>query len=147
MRYVPDFGTAHLLDAGVIFFPTATSSIRLGATGALGRRGTAPSGAVEWEACNLRDRGCELGGSPHYDGAALGGTRLPGYLRLDLGVRQHWHVHLGGRDAVVALFGTVTNVLGRNNVLTYAGDPATGARTAVEMRPFAPLVVGLDWQF
>jgi hypothetical protein len=61
-------------------------------------------------------------------------------------VRKHWHLHLGGRDAVVALFGTVTNLLNRGNVLTFIRDPSTGERAPVEMRPLAPLLVGLDWQ-
>ena len=146
-EYVPEFATAHLLETGVLFFPTATSSIRLGATAGASRRATTPSGAIEWEACNLLDKGCELGGSPHYDGAALGATRLPPYLRIDLGLRQHWHLRMGGRDAVVAVFGTMTNLLGRINLLTFTRDPLTGAGTAVEMRPLAPLVVGLDWQY
>jgi hypothetical protein len=51
-----------------------------------------------------------------------------------------------GRDAILALSGTLTNVLGRQNVLTWAGDPA-GAVTAIEMRPRSPLVLGVDWQF
>ena len=68
-------------------------------------------------------------------------------MRLDLGVRKHWHLRFAGRDAAVALFGTVTNVIGRHNVLTYVLDPATGEASAVEMRPFGPLVAGLDWQF
>ena len=67
-------------------------------------------------------------------------------LRFDLGVRKHWHLHLGGRDAVVALFGTVSNLLNRGNVLTFIRDPSTGERAPVEMRPIAPLLVGLDWQ-
>jgi hypothetical protein len=54
---------------------------------------------------------------------------------------------MGRHDALVALFGTVTNVLGRPNVLTLANDPATGEPIAIGMRPFAPLVVGLDWRF
>ncbi len=147
LQYVPASGSAHLLDAGVVLFPSATFAVRLGGNAAFGRRGTAIPDAVEWEACNLRDRGCELAGSPHYDGAALGGTRLPAYVRLDLGIRKHWHVEFAGRDAILGLFGTVTNLLGRRNVLTYAGDPADGAATPVEMRPLAPLVLGLDWQF
>jgi hypothetical protein len=32
-------------------------------------------------------------------------------------------------------------------VLTIATDPVTGRRTAIEMRPRAPLVIGLDWRF
>jgi hypothetical protein len=103
------------------------------------------SGGFEWEACNLLDEGCEFGGSPTTSGA-LGAATLPAYFRMDLGVRKHWHVTVGRRDAVVALFGTLTNVLNRRNVLTYsrAGD---GRLTPIEMRPLAPLVVGLDWQF
>lgn len=147
LGYTPGFATAHVLDAGVIVFPTATTSVRLGLSGATGRRATAASGTFEWEACNLRDNGCELAGSPHYQGAPLGALRLPTYVRLDLGVRQRWHVQVAGRDAELTVFGTMTNLLGRTNVLTFADDPITGRSSAVEMRPFAPLVLGLDWRF
>ena len=146
-RYVPDHGTTHLLQGGFIVFPTATTSIRLGATGALGRRTTPITGGLEWEACNLLDQGCEFAGSPEYGAGSLGSTTLPAYLRLDLGLRKHWHFQLGGRDAMVALFATVTNLLNRNNILTYSDNPATGERLPIEMRPLAPLVLGLDWSF
>jgi hypothetical protein len=144
--YTPAYGTSHLLELGAIVFPSATSSIRLGATGIIGRPATAVTGAFEWESCNLLDRGCELGGSPQNTGG-LDHTRLPAYIRLDLSLRKHWHVNLAGRDVMVALFGTVTNLLGRNNVLTVATDPATGRSTTIEMRPLAPLLAGLDWRF
>jgi hypothetical protein len=110
------------------------------------RQATGVTGDFEWESCNLLDRGCEFGGSPQASGV-LGGTRLPAYLRLDLGLRKHWHIHLGGKDVMVALYGTLTNLLGRNNVLTFATDPATGRRTPIDMRPRAPLVLGVDWRF
>ena len=142
--YVPSQGASHLLEGGVNFFPTATTSIRLGAAGALGRRATAVSGGFEWEACNLLDEGCEFGGSPGTAGAP-GSVSLPAYFRVDLGVRKHWHVTVGRRDAVVALFGTVTNLFNRKNVLSYS-RAADGALSPIEMRPLAPLVVGLDWQ-
>jgi hypothetical protein len=144
--YIPAYGANHLLELGAIVFPSATSSIRLGATGIFGRPATAVTGSFEWESCNLLDRGCEFGGSPHAAGE-LGRTRLPAYLRLDLSVRKHWHVNLAGRDVMMAVFGTVTNILGRNNALTLATDPATGLSSPVEMRPFAPLLAGLDWRF
>jgi hypothetical protein len=144
-EYVPGHGASHLLQGGLTVFPTATTSIRLGAAGALGRRATSVAGGFEWESCNLLDQGCEFGGSPTTAGS-LGGARLPAYARVDLGVRKHWHLSLAGRDAVVALFGTLTNVLDRKNVLTYARTP-DGHLVPIEMRPLAPLVVGLDWQF
>jgi hypothetical protein len=93
------------------------------------------------------DQGCEFGGSPIHDTDRLGATRLPSYLRLDLGLRRHWHLKLGGEDVELALFGTVTNLLARRNVLAEAIDPLTGERSDIEMRPLAPLVVGLDWRF
>lgn len=145
--YVPDHGTAHLIEAGIIVLPTATSSIRLGATGALGRRTTSVSGGLEWEACNLRDGGCEFGGSPNHGGQALGAAVLPAYLRVDLGVRKHWHLEMGTRDVVIEAFGTLTNILNRKNLLTYAADPSSGEPVRIEMRPRAPLVFGIDWRF
>jgi carboxypeptidase family protein/TonB-dependent receptor-like protein len=143
--YVPVYATSHLLELGGIMFPSATTSVRLGLTGGLGRRATAVTGSFEWESCNLLDRGCEFGGTPRAAGP-LGATRLPAYLRLDLSLRKHWHLNLGGRDVTLALFGTVTNLLSRTNVLTEATDSNTGRRTKIEMRPLAPLVIGLDWR-
>lgn len=145
--YVPESAATHLAQCGVIVFPSATASIRLGATAAMGRRATAIANGFEWEANNILDRGSEFGGNPSYAGEALGGTALPAYFRLDLGVRKQWRIGVGGRDATIALFGTATNILGRKNVLTYAKDPSSGRVAGIEMRPRAPLVVGLDWAF
>ncbi len=145
--YVPEHGVTYMAEAGVIVFPSATLSVRLGATGLFGRRTTPSAGGFEWESCNLLDLGCEFQGSPRLRPGSLGVTTLPPYLRVDLGLRKHWHLQIAGRDASLALFGTVSNVFGLNNILTYATDPATGERSAIEMRPLAPLVIGLDWQF
>jgi hypothetical protein len=145
--YRPGHGTSHRVELGLIVFPAPTASVRLGFAGALGRRGTGVLGAFEWESCNLLDQGCEFAGSPLNDRRDPGGTRLPDYFRLDLGVRKHWHLGIRGRDVELGLFGTLTNLLGRRNVLAVATAPSTGERSPVEMRPFAPLVVGLDWRF
>ncbi len=145
--YVPEHGAAHLLDAGVIVFPTASTSLRLGTTAILGRRTTIVPGGLEWESCNLLDRGCEFAGSPDYGSEPLGAAALPSYFRVDVGLRQHWHLEIGGHDAALALFGTFTNVLGRKNLLTYARDPSTGRLVGIELRPRSPLVVGVDWRF
>jgi carboxypeptidase family protein/TonB-dependent receptor-like protein len=144
--YTPVYGTSHLFELGGIVFPSATSSIRLGVTGGIGRRATSIGGSFEWESCNLVDRGCEFTGNPQANGA-LGGTTLPAYFRLDLSLRKHWHLEIGRRDLTLALFATVTNLLGRTNVLTVVTDPVSGRTSAVEMRPRSPLVAGLDWRF
>jgi hypothetical protein len=144
--YAPVYGNDHLVELGAIVFPSPSFSIRAGATAVLGRRATGVTGAFEWEACNLVDQGCEFSGSPQATGS-LGATRLPSYLRLDLSLRKHWHLSIAGKDVTMALFGTITNLLGRTNILTVATDPATGSRSAIEMRPLAPLVAGFDWRF
>lgn len=144
--FVPAHGSTHLAEAGVVVYPSSTTSVRIGLSGAWGRRSTDVGGAFEWEACNLIDRGCEFAGSPYLAGA-LGQRDLPPYARVDLGARKHWHLRMAGKETSIGLFGTVTNIFGRANTLLFArptnGDPAT----AVEMRPRSPLVVGLDWRF
>lgn len=145
--FVPHYGATHLFDGGIVVFPTATFSVRVGASGAVGRRTTLFTGALEWEACNLLDQGCEFAGSPHYGQDPLGGTRLPTYFRMDASVRKHWHVRIAGREAMLAVFGTATNLLARRNLLGYARSPVSGGLTEIEMRPLAPLVIGIDWRF
>ena len=148
LRYIPGYGTTHLFEGGVIIFPSATFSLRLGVDGAFGRRATTvANGYFDWEACNLSDRGCEFGGRPRHASSPLSDARLPAYARVDLGARKHWHVRLGQRDATIALYGSITNLFYRVNVLTYAKDPVSGTISPIEMRPRSPLVLGLDWRF
>jgi len=144
--YVPGYGAVHSIEAGIVALPAPTVTIQLGYASVLGRRDTATLGTLEWESSNLLD-GSEFAGSPSAWSGALGGTGLPAYHRLDLGVRKRWPVKFAGRDGVVSAFGTVTNLLGRSNVLTFAVDPSTGSRNVLEMRPLSPLVVGIDWRF
>ncbi len=147
VAWVPDHGARQTVEAGAIVFPSVTSSVRAGVTGVFGRRTTAIPGGFEFESCNLIDGGCEFAGSPDYTGAVLGGAALPAYVRVDLGARKHWDLDVAGRHAMVAVFGTVTNVFARDNLLTWAIDAETGERTAVDLRPISPLVIGLDWRF
>jgi hypothetical protein len=144
--YAPAHGSTHLLDAGVAVYPSSTLSVRVGLSAGWGRRSTDVGGAFEWEACNLLDRGCEFAGSPTLTGS-LGGSRLPFYARFDLGARKHWHLRLAGRETVIGVFGTVSNVLGRANTLVYLRSSPASPPTALDMRPRSPLVIGLDWRF
>jgi hypothetical protein len=145
--YVPEHGAAHALDAGLMVHPSRAVSLRLGASGRFGRHATPLSTPFEWESCNVADRGCEFAGSPRAMRDSLGATALPGYVRVDLGVRARWPLHLAGRITELGIFGTLTNIFARSNVLTVAPDPITGQRTPVTLRSRAPLVAGIDWAF
>lgn len=145
--YSPSFGIGHSIQAGAVLMSSPGTAIKVGVTALLGRHGTAVTGPFEWESCNLLDNGCEFAGSPRAATQEIGLLDLPTYLRLDLGLRHRWIFHLGSRDAELAVFGTVTNILNRQNVLTRVIDPVTGARGNVDMRPRSPLSVGLDWRY
>jgi hypothetical protein len=145
--YVPENAARHTVEGGFIVFPSASTSVRVGVTATLGRLATAIANGFEWESTNLLDQGTEFGGSPHYSGDGIGGAALPAYYRLDLGARKEWRLGMRGREGTLALFVTGTNLLARRNYLTYARNPSTGEIFGVEMRPLAPLVVGLDWAF
>ncbi|MFN8547055.1 MAG: carboxypeptidase-like regulatory domain-containing protein [Candidatus Eisenbacteria bacterium] len=145
--YTPTAAARHRFEAGITAFPTATSSIRLGLISLLGRRATEIPNAFEWEACNITDGGCEFAGSPDYGTSSLGGRRLPAYLRVDLGVRKHWHLSSERHEVRIEAFATVTNLLGRHNTLTYAYSVDKGRIAPIEMRPRAPLVAGIEWRY
>ena len=144
--YVPSYAPTHRAQLGVVFHPSSTMSLRLASAGAWGRTTTALVGPVEWEACNLADNGCEFAGAAEH-GEELGETRLGAYIRTDLGLRKHWHLSLGGRDAMLALHGTLVNVLNRKNTLNYEIDPLTGSVSPIDMLGLAPLVVGVGLAF
>jgi hypothetical protein len=76
-----------------------------------------------------------------------GADSLPAYVRIDLGARRHWHVALAGADRQLGLFLTLTNVLGRRNVLRNVIDPETGERSMLGMRPASPLTIGIEGRF
>ncbi|HKA60705.1 MAG TPA: TonB-dependent receptor [Gemmatimonadales bacterium] len=145
--YVPNYGVAHAVDAGVMLHPTHAFSVRVGASGRFGRHATPLATPFEWESCNMADRGCEFVGSPRAMTDSLGATRLPAYVRVDVGVRNRWHMRVAGRTSELAVYGTLTNIFARSNVLIMAPDQASGSRTAVTMRSRAPLVLGVDWSF
>ncbi len=145
LSYVPGFGARFVFDGGVTVTPTSTTRLRLGLTAASGRRVTPAAGALEWESCNLKDRGCEFAGNPTSVPTLTGALRAPGYARVDIGIRQEVHIGIHDRAAEFAAFLTFSNVLNRFNVLTYTVSE-TGL-TPIGMRPASPLVVGLDWRF
>jgi len=146
-RYVPDFGATDLVDAGLMVNASQTVSLRAGMSGRFGRRITPLATPFEWESCNVADRGCEFAGSPRTTGDSLGASAVPGYVRFDIGIRSRWRLRIAGRTTELAVFGTLTNVFARTNMLTLAPDPVTGARAPVTLRSRVPLVIGVDWSF
>lgn len=75
--------------------------------------------------------------------------RLPGYLRLDLGVRTAFRPHWFGREVTLEPYLQVLNVLGTRNVT--GGHPQAVGTTGgeVEYLPALPTLptFGIEWRF
>ncbi len=145
--YRPEFAVNHSLAAALGYYPSASLVVRSALRVEFGRPTTLVEGPFEWEACSIIGGGCEAEGSPQEVAGPLGRSRLPAYIRLDIGARKHWHWRLLGRDGVLTGFVTLSNVLGRRNLFGYTVDPGTGEVSKLPMRPFSPLTVGLEWSF
>ncbi len=146
-EYRPGYATGHSVASGVVYYPGAQFELRSYLRAELGRRATLMEGPFGWEACSFLEGGCEAEGSPSRLLGPIGGYRLPAYVRVDVGVRKHWHWRALGRDGVIGVFTTLSNVFRRDNVLGYVSDPDTGEVTALPMRPLSLLTAGLDWRF
>ncbi|MGD2071569.1 MAG: TonB-dependent receptor, partial [Gemmatimonadota bacterium] len=72
-------------------------------------------------------------------------ARLPGYLRLDVGVRGRWRWSVAGRDIEVEPYLSVMNVLNRKNVLW--GEYAGGRTVKLEYGPQLPVLPSFGLRF
>lgn len=145
--YRPGFAISRSLAASLGYYPSATLAVRWALRAEFGRPTTLVEGPFLWEACSIIEGGCEAEGSPQKLAGPLGGSRLPPYVRFDIGVRKHWHWRLLGHDGVLTGFATLSNILNRGNLFGYTVDPDTGELSELPSRPFSPLTVGLEWSF
>ena len=145
--FVPGFAARHLAHAGIVAFPVATASLRASVTAMWDRRSSAAVGSFDWDSCTSALRGCDFSGSPAARAEPLGATRLPAYVRLDLGARKHWHLRLGTEEIVLGTFASVMDVFGRANAFLVSQDPVSGSREWVQAHPRAPLTFGIDWRY
>ncbi len=143
--YVPSTDRTQTFVAGVGYAPAERTWLRAALRAATGSPATPLGGPFEWESCNLVDHGCEAAGSPERIAGPLNESRLPAYVRLDLGARRAWSPRFLGPDGRLAAFVTVSNVLGRRNVLAYGEETGSGSLRPILLRPPSVLALGLDW--
>jgi outer membrane receptor protein involved in Fe transport len=74
-------------------------------------------------------------------------ARLPGYLRLDVGVRRRWKWSIAGRDVDLEPYLSVMNVLNQKNVLW--GEYEAGGAVELKFGPQLPVLpsVGVRFRF
>lgn len=76
-------------------------------------------------------------------------ARLPGYFRLDLGVRWRLQADWFGRSMTLSPFATIVNVLNTRNVLVAIPTTDSDAPPVLNFTPQLPFfpTVGLDWSW
>jgi hypothetical protein len=111
---------------------------------AAGRRTTLLSDDIGWDTRDPFSGAREVSGSPQQTQGPLDGTRLPLYLRFDVGVRHT--MSLWRTSAEVTGFGGINNVFGHKNTTGYVQPAGTNARRDLRMLP-PSVVLGLDWRF
>jgi hypothetical protein len=106
---------------------------------------TIVSSGFEWQPLqSLGDPG-ELSGTPENLPGPINGARLPGYARLDLGIRRSWRIPGLGSTALLTTGISVTNLQDRENVLALVGR-ADGSVGIVRAAPRS-LALEVGWQF
>jgi hypothetical protein len=142
--YTPDFAATHTVSLGVGVRVNDATTLRGAASANSGLSSSTYVDPIEWTPYTPAAGAGDLSGSPQHITGALDGSRLPPYLRIDLGVRHDWRVSLFGVGAQLAGSATVVNLLGRSNA---AGLVRLDERTIQLLRlPSRGVELGLEWR-
>ena len=147
-EYTPRFERRHTMDAVALLPWGRRGEVSARLALASGQPYTPPAGygyAVRYDP--LTGRYMDWGATVLLDEHNSG--RLPGYFRLDVGVRRTYEPRLFGRRTTLTPFLQIVNVLNTPNVL--AGLPRLygEAGPQIEYAPQLPIIptIGLEWKF
>lgn len=147
VRYKPRFDRTHTLDV--------TAVIPLGETLELGTRFVEASGqpyspvvgVIDGLVFNPRDDRFAGNYRDVFVYGAPNSRRLPGYWRLDAGLRGSYEKDWFGREFTLEPYFEVTNLLGQRNTLFMTPDPYEGGlETHSPQLPLLP-TFGVSWKF
>jgi hypothetical protein len=143
-RYHPAFAPEQSASLAVGARLGARTTVRSALWAALGRRTTLLGDALGWDARDPFSGTQELSGTPAHAAGPLDAAALPGFLRVDVGVRRTLAVWRG-RGTLTGRV-SVNDVLGRENVVGYVLAPGTETLRGLGMLP-PSLLLGLDWGY
>ena len=145
-RYHPSFGGAQSLTAAAGWRLGPATTLRAAWWSTAGRPTSEVEGDLQWVPYNLLRGAGAFSGSPQRIAGAVGGSGLPAYERLDLGVRRQWHGRLLGRAAGLVTSLTLRNALGRANALGIVLPDDAHTVRAIPMLP-RTLTAELEWTY
>jgi hypothetical protein len=125
-RYAGSYGqgTSLRVDLGYRFPGDTRMLLRF--SGGAGEPTSAIASGFEWQPLTSFGDAGELSGTPLNMPGSVNASRLADYARLDLGVRRSWRIPGFGSATLLTTSLSVTNVLGRANVLGLVSRPDGG---------------------
>jgi hypothetical protein len=150
VRYTPRFERRHSADAVASLPWGRRGELNARLAVATGQPYTPPAGygkPLRYDAAS--GRWVEFSG----EGAVLLGEhnsgRLPGYFRLDLGVRRSYEPRIFGRQTTITPFLSVVNALNTPNVLAGIPEVYGDAGPEISYAPQLPILptFGFEWKF
>lgn len=146
VSYHTSFERSRSLSAAVDWRVRGATSVTAGLLAETGGPTSLVAGSFTWEPLEPLGGDGEVEGSPQHILGALNAARLPGYLRLDVGLRHEWAAAWLREGAGLSVQLDVLNVLDRRNAVGYALDPGTEVRRPLSLLGRS-LVVGLEWRY
>lgn len=145
LTYTPSFGVAQSVSAGIGVRVLPSTVFRLSVAVHGGAPTSLMADQVEWTPYTSAAGQGDLGGSPERIAGALDGSRLPTYVRFDIGVRREWHLRLFGRESDVATTAGLANLFNRANALGMFVAPA--GSSGLLLLPRRSATFGLEWKY
>jgi len=143
-RYYPAFAPRQQSSIVAAYRLGRLTTVRVSGVGEEGRRSTAVAGPMSWSWRQGLGRRRVVRGAPTQYRGAIGGTRLPPYLRVDAGLQRDIPLRRTAAGELTG-FASVDNLLGRRNVFGYVVQ-AGGRMVPLPMLPRS-VIAGLSWRF
>lgn len=122
--YSPAADARHSLAMGIAAPLSGGIRVRADIAASFGRRSSLLGDSLQWSPASHLGGVGDIDGSPQDIRGALDGQALPGYVRVDVGLRREWSTSVHGHVARLLASATIYNVLGRTNVAALV-QPAT----------------------
>lgn len=127
------------------YHPSARSTVQIHMETGAGRPTTPLSPGLEWHSWQPATGTGEMEGLATAFPGPLNTLRLPGPLRVDIGLRRDWRIGPGGNQSMVTTTLRLNNVLGRPDPVGLVAEP-DGSFRLLSGTPRG-LVLELGWRF
>jgi hypothetical protein len=123
-EFSPGAGRSHWLSAGLRYHAAGLGIVGLTGSYASGSPTSVLGGDFAWQSPGGLASAGEISGTPQTTMGGLNTSRLPPYVRIDLGVSRDWLLGTAARPRRLTTSLTITNLFDHRNALGLSLDPS-----------------------